>query len=313
MSVLKLFDGHCDTLSRCLNAGEGIRENSGQLDLTRTGIFAPYAQFFAIYADADAVEGPLWGEFARQHRFFQKQMERNGDLAVPCRTAEEAARAARAGKAAAFLSVEGAELLECSPERLEQAHGLGVRAVNLVWNHQNALSGSNADAPERGLTPLGVRFVERAQALGVLVDVSHLSEPGFWDVAACAQKPFFASHSDAKAVWDHKRNLTDAQFTAIIKCRGVAGLNFYADFLGRDPDVDTVLGHAEHFLALGGERSLSIGGDWDGCDRLPKGISGVVDLEKLWERMLQKNYHESMIEDIFYNNLMRVVSEVCTM
>lgn len=178
-------------------------------------------------------------------------MAANADLAAFCRTGAEAEAAFRSGRRAAFLSVEGAELLDCSLERLEEAHAMGVRAVNPTWNHVNALSGTNAEEPERGLTPQGRVFVRKMERLGMLVDVSHLSDPGFWDVAEELSGPFFASHSNARAVFSHPRNLTDEQFTAIIDHNGVVGLNLYANFLGERADLDTAIAHLEHCWSWG--------------------------------------------------------------
>ena len=107
--------------------------------------------------------------------------------------------------------------------------------------------------------------------------------------------------------------MTDAQFTAIIAHNGVAGLNLYARFLGERADVDTVVAHLEHWLELGGEQNVCLGGDLDGCSLLPEGIKGIQDLDRLWERLLQRNYSEALLRALFFENLMRVVSEVCTM
>lgn len=311
---IELFDGHCDTVSRRLEQGGGFRRNDGHLDLDRTRKFRRYAQFFAIFGDADEHPGlPLWELTRREYALFQRELAENGDQMAFCRTAAEADAAFRAGRTAAFLSVEGAELLDCDLSRLEEARAMGVRAVNLTWNHANALSGSNADRPEQGLTERGRAFVRRMEDLGMLVDVSHLSDPGFWDVAAMSQKPFIATHSNARAVFFAHRNLTDAQFTAIIEHHGVAGLNMYSAFLGEDPDLDTVVSHLEHFLALGGEKNVALGGDWDGISAMPRGLTGIWDMDLLYERLLRKNYSESLVRDLFFNNLMRVVSEVCTM
>ncbi|WP_294548743.1 dipeptidase [uncultured Pseudoflavonifractor sp.] len=309
-----LFDGHCDTISRCFERGGGIRKSDGHLDLERTASFGPYAQFFAIFGDA-AAEANLTPRqlFQEEYAIFQRELAANRDLAVHCRTAKEADAAFQAGKCAAFLSVEGAELLDCSLEHLEEAYRLGVRAVNLTWNHANILSGSNAEEQERGLSEYGKAFVRRMNQLGMLVDVSHLSEPGFWDVAEFCKGPFIASHSNARAVFSAPRNLTDGQFTAIIEYHGVAGLNMFADFLGDDPDYDTVISHLEHFLSLGGEKNVAIGGDWDGISKMPRGMSGIQDMAELYERLLRRNYSEALVRDVFFNNLMRVVSEVCTM
>lgn len=311
---MKVFDGHCDTILRCYQKGGGIRRNGGHLDLERMGKYGGYAQFFAIFGSKGDMPGrSLWQVFQEEYAIFHREMAENADLVEHCRTAAEAEAAWRSGKNAAFLSVEGADLLECSLEKLERAYELGVRAVNLTWNYENALSGTNEEGAERGLTKQGRAFVEKMQELGMLVDVSHLSDPGFWDVIALAGKPIFASHSNSRAVCPHKRNLTDAQFTAIIGNHGVAGLNLCDEFIGENPDMDQTVAHIEHFLALGGEKNVSLGGDWDGITGMPEGFHGVQDLDALAERLLQMNYPEGQVEDLFCNNLMRVVREVCTM
>ena len=313
MGEIDLFDGHCDTLSACCQRGEGFWENSGQLDLKRTRGFGRYTQFFAVFGDTHELTISPDRHFRAEYALFQRELEENSAYIVQCRTGGQIEAAVRAGRTAAILSVEGAELLGCELGALEEAHRLGVRAINLTWNHANLLSGSIAEEPTRGLSPRGKAFVRRMEALGILVDVSHLSEPGFWDVAAMARKPFFASHSNARTVFPAQRNLTDAQFTAIIEHQGVAGLNMFRDFLGDRPGLDTIIAHLEHFLALGGEKNVCIGGDWDGIPVPPDGIVGVWDMEKLYERLLQRNYHEALLRDVFYENLMRVVNEVCTM
>lgn len=310
----KVFDGHCDTILRCYQRDGGFRKNGGHLDLERMGSYGGWAQFFACFGEPEDMPGkPLWQVFQEEVALFRREMRENEALIVQCRTAQEIEDAWSQGKRAAVLSAEGAELLDCDLEKLEIAYGWGVRAVNLTWNHENALSGTNVERPERGLTEQGKRFVQRMQELGMLVDVSHLSDPGFWDVIELAEKPIFASHSNSRKLCPHPRNLTDEQFTAIIKNHGTAGLNMCDEFLGETPTVDTVVAHVEHWFGLGGEENVSLGGDWDGISHPPAGINGIQDLYKLAERLLQMNYPEERVDGIFYQNLMRVVREVCTM
>ena len=309
---IPLFDGHCDALYKLMaTPDQHLTDSDGQWSLHRCQQFAPQAQIFAVFADSaqpDANAQAAW-QIQRMHQ----ECALAPDRIALCTTGTQAKEAVAAGKLAAFLSVEGAELLDCSLERLEEAHAMGVRAVNPTWNHVNALSGTNAEEPERGLTPQGRVFVRKMERLGMLVDVSHLSDPGFWDVAEELSGPFFASHSNARAVFSHPRNLTDEQFTAIIDHNGVVGLNLYANFLGERADLDTAIAHLEHWLELGGERTVALGGDLDGCSSLPEGITGIQDLDRLWERLLQRNYSEALVRALFFENLMRVVSEVCTM
>ena len=311
---MDLFDGHCDTILRCYLEGGGLRRQAGHLDLERRRGKGRWAQFFATFGSPEDMPGrSLWEVFLEEYALFRSEVDANADLVVFCRTGAEAQAAFAAGKTAAFLSAEGAELLDCDPDKLRLAHRMGVRAVNITWNHPNALSGTNAEEPDRGLSEQGRAFVKTMGELGMLVDVSHLSDPGFWDVMEVTDRPVVATHSNARAIFPHPRNLTDAQFTAIINTNGVAGLNMYAGFLGEDPDFDTVVSHLEHFLALGGENNVSMGGDWDGITRMPRGMSGIQDMEKLCEHLLRRNYSESLLEKVFYSNLMRVVNEVCSM
>ena len=311
---MDLFDGHCDTILRCYMEGGGLRRQAGHLDLERRRGKGRWAQFFATFGSPEDMPGrSLWEVFLEEYALFRSEVDANADLVAFCRTGEEARAAFAAGKTAAFLSAEGAELLDCDPDKLRLAHRMGVRAVNITWNHPNALSGTNAEERDRGLSEQGRAFVKTMGELGMLVDVSHLSDPGFWDVMEVTDRPVVATHSNARAIFPHPRNLTDAQFTAIINTNGVAGLNMYAGFLGDDPDFDTVVSHLEHFLALGGENNVSMGGDWDGITRMPRGMSGIQDMEKLYEHLLRRNYSESLLEKVFYSNLMRVVNEVCSM
>ena len=311
---MDLFDGHCDTILRCYLEGGGLRRQAGHLDLERRRGKGRWAQFFATFGSPEDMPGrSLWEVFLEEYALFRSEMDANADLVAFCRTGEEARAAFAAGKTAAFLSAEGAELLDCDPDKLRLAHRMGVRIVNITWNHPNALSGTNAEEPDRGLSEQGRAFVKTMGELGMLVDVSHLSDPGFWDVMEVTDRPVVATHSNARAIFPHPRNLTDEQFTAIINTNGVAGLNMYAGFLGEDPDFDTVVSHLEHFLALGGENNVSMGGDWDGITQMPRGMSGIQDMEKLYEHLLRRNYSESLLEKVFYSNLMRVVNEVCSM
>ena len=311
MEPISVFDAHCDTISRCWREYEGLDCNSGMISLEKVSGFKRYCQFFALWT-ADGYTGyPAGGDSIERAyhvllRCFKDQIARNSNKIVQCCTAVEAERANRQGKVAAFLSVEGGELLGCDPDRLEQAARDGVKAINITWNFANALSGSHSDEPERGLSTIGYRFVKKMEDLHILVDVSHLSEAGFWDVVEIARRPILASHSNIKSVWNHTRNLTDEQITAIIKNQGVIGLNFYEEFVGGSRDLDMIRAHLDRLLELGGGKTAALGGDWDGCDTMA-GLPAIDSLPRLYEHLLRHGYTETVVQDLFYNNLMRVV------
>jgi membrane dipeptidase len=306
MARISVFDAHCDTIALTRWKQEGIFRNSGMVQLEQTSqVFGRYSQIFALFTDCTR---PGHSTYDQLLGHFHAEVAKNSGLISHCFTASDADRAHAEGKAAAFLSVEGAELLDCDPARLDQAAADGVIAINLTWNHANAISGSCREETDRGLSEQGRRFVSRMEALKIFVDVSHLSDPGFWDVIEMAERPVIASHSNARAVWNHSRNLTDAQITAIIKNRGIIGLNFFRDFIGHNEDFATVRAHLDHMLDMGAEKQVALGGDWDGCDTITE-LPSVTSLTDLYEHLLAHGYPESLVCDLFYNNLMRVVRQ----
>ncbi len=310
MNRLLVMDGHCDTVYRCWSMGEELPYNTGALELSAArDAFGGYAQIFALWSARGYVGGECLEATCKcQLGYFRRQMDCYSHMVTHCTTAQQAREANQDGKCAAFLSVEGAELLGCSLKGLEWAAREGVCAINLTWNHENALSGSHVENPQQGLTPLGRAFVRRMGELGVLVDVSHLSEAGFWDVMELQEGPVLASHSNARAVCEHTRNLTDDQITAIIRHHGVIGLNFYRNFVGGKEGLDDVRRHLDHMLSLGAAQCVALGGDWDGAELIAP-LSHITRLEDLYEYFLRHGYKEAFLHDLFYNNLMGVVRQ----
>lgn len=183
--------------------------------------------------------------------------------------------------------------------------------VTLTWNDDNPLAGSHKTGG--GLTEQGREFVRQAQHPHMALDVSHLSEQAFWELVDMTQGPVSASHSNARALCGHSRNLTDEQFRAICQTGGVAGLNLYTEFLGDGPvTLETVCRHVLHWLELGGEHHIALGGDLDGCEALPEGFTGVDDYPKLAQCLLRYGVKQETIADIFWNNAMRLVQQ-CSM
>lgn len=293
------FDAHCDTLSVLHSRGAewSLGANAAQVDIDRLSAYSPAAQVFAIWG----------GHYEEKLALLRRSLARDG-RAVLCRTAEEVRKANAAGKVAALLSVEGAEILGCSIERLREARERdGLAMINLCWNSDNALCGAAMDSGS-GLTDAGRAFVRAAQDVGVAVDLSHASERTFWDVLEIAEKPVIASHSNAAALSsEFPRNLTDEQFAALVKCGGGAGLNLCADFIGLGRDIGACCAHIEHFLALGGEKSLFLGTDFDGIAAVPRGLYGVQDMWKLYEALLERGHSEELVQDIFYGDLLRIL------
>ena len=308
---MKLFDGHCDTLLALAFSRQpagALYRNKLHVDLERGVSLGGYAQFFAIFATRQFMkEGDLFAPFYDR---FQQELEACSDHMAFCRTGTEADAALAAGKAAAFLSVEGAEVLDCDPKRLEQAAEQGVRSLCLTWNRATSLCGTNVEDPDRGLSAAGRDFARLGEELGLILDVSHLSDPGFWDLEKQAKKPFAATHSNSRAIHPHPRNLTDDMFKAIRDHGGAVGLNLYTAFLGEgEVTPETCLRHLEHFLDLGGEKTVAMGGDLDGCESLPAGMAGVQDVPLIRQELEKRGYDEALLDDLFWNNWRRVVGD----
>lgn len=305
MSHITWMDGHCDTAAVLFHRRQQLAGRVGPISLEAARTLGGYAQFFAFCTEeTDGDESAL---FAQMYENFQDQLERYSDQISLCCTAQAAEAATEAGQVAAFLSLEGAGALHCDPGRLEEAYQIGVRMVSLTWNGANRLAGSHITG--EGLTPLGRAFVRRAQHLGMVVDVSHLSERAFWDLCEIAERPVIASHSNARACCAHSRNLTDEQFRALCQLGGTAGLNLYSPFLAeqRRATFSDIARHLDHFLELGGADHIALGGDLDGCNLLPEGFESVADLWKLNDFLQTAGFPKSWLDQMNSKNLMRVV------
>ena len=156
----------------------------------------------------------------------------------------------------------------------------------------------------------GKKVVKECENMGIMIDLSHIGEKGFYDVAEIARKPFICSHSNSRAVYEHKRGLTDAQFKILVERGGVSGINFAPFFLGEKADVTDIVRHIEHFCSLGGEKNIGIGSDFDGIEYMPDGCNGAEFMNTIAEELLKNNYSEETVRNIIYNNFVRVFKKV---
>ena len=312
---MDLFDLHCDTLYECYETGASLRENTLCIDRAKTGGYGHYAQFFALFCGAQPPQ-PVPGrrclmDLPPEDRLdalldtARTQFRENANWLTLCRDADELELARRKGKAAAFLSVEGAELLP-TEAHVQRAYDAGVRLVTLSWNYRSPYACGAVTDDDAGLTPRGRALVHELIGLGVILDVSHLSSRGFWELCVETEAPFAATHSNSRAVCGHTRNLTDDQFRAIRDSGGVVGINLYNVFVGGDR-MEDLLAHFDHFLELGGEKTLALGSDWDGDIVGAGGIRGVEEMHLLAEAMARRGYGEKLIRSIFYDNLARLL------
>ncbi len=300
--MIPLFDCHCDTISRVIAEGGSLRKNGFHTDLERLHKFAPCAQVFAVCAET--LDRPVEKADAMLRRLSQ-EIEENSDIVMLCLNFHDIKKAAESGKVAVFISIEGCEQISS----LESAYQDGVRVLHPTWNFDNELCGA-AMGSGNGLTEKGRAFVKKAQRMGFILDMSHISERGFWDTLEACEKPVIAGHSNAKALCNVPRNLTDEQFNALVLIGGGAGINLYPEFLGLGKDINAVIAHIEHFLSLGGERSVFLGCDFDGIDSTPTGLDGVHKLDKLYNELLNRNYPEALVRALFWDNLYDIMEKM---
>lgn len=307
-----VFDLHCDTALALLgdeyiDCGS-LRENNKHIDLNRAGTLPGYAQFFACFTttDPDVSKISPVDIFERELTTIMREVEQNSDIIRIAYSAEEIEENKNNGLMSAILSIEGPAGFGFDPALLEDLYNVGFRMTTLGWNECNPLAGSHLTGG--GLTDLGREYIKEAQRLGILVDVSHVSDEAFWDIMEITQGPIVASHSNSRTIHNVSRNLTDDMFRAICETKGVAGINLYADFLSNNPTLDAVCQHIEHFMELEpAGKCISLGGDLDGCERLPAGFEGIQNYPELADSLLSHGFSEAVIFDLFWNNAIEVL------
>ncbi len=297
------IDAHCDTASVLLDSKKLLKKNDLHFDLTR--VPEGYTQVFAAFIDpkfhgsamerAEAIIAKLKSEIGKKTNKIEL-----------CLNNQMRLEALENGNTAAFISLEGCEPIE-KIEDVEKLYNLGVRIAALTWNGKNQLAGG-VDSDER-LTDFGRKVIAEFCKFGILVDVSHLNEQSFWDVLRVTSWPVIATHSCSKAVFKHKRNLTDEQFSAIASRGGVVGINFYPKFLNgrKKAYIKNIIKHIDHFLALGGENHIGLGSDFDGVDCLPQDLTGVEGMAVLKESFKEHGYSDELIDKICYANFERIL------
>ncbi|MCR5790333.1 MAG: dipeptidase [Lachnospiraceae bacterium] len=326
---MKVIDMHCDTISQIREKrmkGEpcGLRKNSLQVDLEKMREGDYLLQNFALFVDLKQESDPLAAALQLAD-VYESSMEENQDIIWPVTCFEDLEAARAENMLAGMMTLEEGGILCGDPAILREFYRLGVRMMTLTWNYENDLGFPNLVSDsndslgpdtERGLKEAGFAMLAEMERLGIIVDVSHLSDKGFYDVLAHTEKPFVASHSNARALCPHTRNLTDDMIRKIGERGGVIGLNYCPVFLDTNPvytenesSTALIARHARYITDLGGMEVLGLGSDFDG-------ISGKLEMDHcgklpyLYEALLEEGFSEREIEGIFHGNVLRVYREI---
>ncbi len=275
---MKYFDLHCDTLCKCADQKVALEKNEFDIDIERLSCFEKATQVFACF-----INDTFKGEEAT-NRFYQLfKVYKNTDFKY----------------VTPILSIENLSCLNGNIDNIQKFKECGVKIASLTWNDENGIAGGVNS--ESGLTDFGKEVVKELEKEDIVIDVSHLNFKSFVELCEIATKPFIATHSNSFSVYPNKRNLTDEQFELIADIGGVVGINFYHKFLcEKEKDFYDFLSHIERFLLLGGEESIALGSDFDGC-KVHSSLKTVENMPKLYE-FLERELGKTIADKIFYEN-----------
>lgn len=300
------IDLHCDTIYELFESGMcNLRENDCCVDLGKLKKCNSLLQCFALFDNKEKYHYDfehLWDYLA----FFDALVKENSLNQV------FSFSDIRADQINIMLTLEDCGAVMSQHERIDDLYAAGARMAAPIWNDENCFGTANAPKPQSyGLTDFGFEAMAQFERIGMIVDVSHMSDEAFWDVKKTAQKPFIASHSNARTVCPHPRNLTDEMLRALSEAGGVCGLNFYPVFLTGDKSCTAahVAAHAKHIKKTAGCDVIAIGSDFDGF----KDENEIKDISKLYlleKALLDSGFSDAEIEKIFYKNVLRVLKEL---
>ena len=325
---MKFIDMHCDTLMTTLLQTDGqtdmLRLPSGMVDFERMKKGGSLAQFFAIFmvpqedfrtyfhmepmSEEEYIQGCL--------NILKTSLISNSDLIAPALSAKDILQNEKDGKMSAVLTMEDGVAVHGKLDRIKDFYDMGVRVLGLTWNQKNCFGSPNSKDPgimQEGLTDFGKEAVIYMQELGMMVDVSHLSDGGFYDVAALCKKPFMATHSNCRALCPHQRNLTDDMIKVLAEHGGVAGINFGPEFLNENlaDRHSRAVRMAEmmlHMKRIGGIDVIGIGTDFDGISGELE-IADSLKMQVLVQELERKHFTIEEIEKIMYKNVLRVMKD----
>ncbi|NKB54117.1 MAG: peptidase M19 [Rhizobiaceae bacterium] len=341
-----IFDGHNDVLLRMSRSGETgsveafTKGRDGAIDLhkSRSGGFG--GGFFAIYIPSsagdidrfdamneatydlplpDPIEFPEATQVAQNQASILIRLQEIGALEI-CTTSKQIADCFERGVLAAIMHMEGAEAIDEDFSALDLFHRAGLRSIGPVWSRPNSFGhGVPFRFPSNGnigpgLTAKGIELVKRCNELNIMLDLSHLNEAGFWDVAKHSDAPLVATHSNVHQLCNGSRNLTDRQLAAIAESDGMVGVNFAVAFLRSDgqknvdTSLDLILKHLDYLIDLVGENRVGFGSDYDGAD-VPVDIHTAAKLPNLRLAMRSHGYDETLMDKLCHKNWLRVLAK----
>lgn len=307
------IDFHADTATLILEQNQELKKNSLKIDIEKLQKGEALAQFFAMYIDTKKVESS-YDYCIKMLSKFKSELEKNSDNITLCRSYDDLEQAQKEHKIGAFLSIEEGEALEGSLDKLHFFKEQGISAITLTWNYENALGYPNFEwtHQHKGLKAKGIEVVEEMNHLKMLIDVSHLSDGGFEDVLKHSKQPFIATHSNARSITNHPRNLSDEMLKKIANVGGLTGINFYNNFLNPTLEVayiEDMVRHIKQIKKIAGVEVIGLGSDFDGIPNEVE-MEDASQMGKLADALLKNGFSSGEVEKIFFKNGLRILKEV---
>ena len=323
---MKFIDLHCDTLMHTVGR-EGnlslLQNNQTSVDFERMKEGGSLAQFFAVFLPTEEMFMENAGEVIEDDIYIntlvetlKKEIAGNIHMIGLAGSYDDIIQNEKDGRMSAILTIEDGRSVEGSLDKLRHYHDMGIRLISLTWNFENCFGYPNSDDKNimtKGLKEFGREAVEYMNELGMIVDVSHLSDGGFFDVAKISKKPFVASHSNAREISPHKRNLTDQMIRILGEKGGVAGINFAPHFLQPDTNTDRstvelMVRHLNHMRNVGGEDVVALGSDFDGIGGDLE-VDSIEKMPMIFQALQKDGWSIGQIEKLAYKNSLRVIKE----
>ncbi|MBL0388477.1 dipeptidase [Tumebacillus sp. ITR2] len=310
MEKMYLIDGHADILYRMEKEGLDFHNpNSGlHLGYDRLAKAGIDLQFFVLFSGPPYTPEEQLTMTLGYIDTFYEVVCKHGIRPVLSRV--DLQKNLELGVRSGLLSIEGGDLLQGDIRILRMMYRMGVRAMGLTWNNGNCIADGVGEVEDRGLTAFGRQVVQEMNSLGMVVDVAHLAPRGFWDVMELSQAPVIASHANASAIHDHRRNLTDDQLKALFKTNGLVGVTYVPAFICNGPaSISHLMRHIDHILSLGGENHLGFGSDFDGIETTMTDLEHGEHYHRLIEAV-NKAYGDDVTRKICGGNFKRVLESI---
>ena len=307
-----MIDLHCDTIMQLLDHPDSgdLYRNTWKIDIEKLQKAHSKAQDFALFINLGKTNDP-YGRYEEMRNLCTTQIHLYGEHIQHVLSYQDVESVYKSGKIGALMSIEEGGVLGGDLDKLKQAYQDGVRLITLTWNYPNGLGEPHCGEQHKKLTSKGVEFVEAMQDLGIIVDCSHLNDAGTEQLGDILDVPFVASHSNAREVTAHTRNLPDNLIKLIANKGGVIGLNFAQSFLGTSPisRIEDIVNHGLYLINKGGEDVVALGTDFDGI-KPDTEIKDTSEMYRLYDAFKEAGLSVEQCEKLFWKNADRLLKEI---